>query len=158
MNEEDERMADYTVAFWQANQSSLDSGPSFNILDTASNISAALDALERVTLDISVIKISDNAPVNLNVAQLNSDATAISILVNANSTPATLKITDTAANIGANFATLNQQSQIHLRSWFRTIRPCRSRRRNLANDSQRHRRSSSTPIPPPPPSWSRTVP
>ena len=55
----------------------------FAISDTAANISAGLDQLTDST--ITSITISDNAPVGVTVAQISSDATAISKLANANS-------------------------------------------------------------------------
>jgi hypothetical protein len=95
----------YTVAFWQANQSTLDQGPPFNIADTATNIGNALNALNGDT-DISQIIITDNTAISLNVARLTSDATAISKLVNQDSSPVQLTVNDTAAHIGNGYATI----------------------------------------------------
>jgi PII-like signaling protein len=96
---------DYTVAFWQANQSSLDSGPPFNINDNAANIGAALNALNGDT-NISSIIISDNAAITLVVARLTSDAAAISKLVNQDASPVQLTVNDTGAHIANGFATI----------------------------------------------------
>jgi hypothetical protein len=101
----------YTVAFWEANQSSLDAGPNFNIDDTAANIQGALNALNGDS-HISQIIIFDNAAITLNVAKLTSDATALSKLINANSSAAQLTVRDTAAHIGNGFATIGASSQV----------------------------------------------
>lgn len=103
--------ASYSVAYWEANQIALDEGSSFDILDTAQNISNALDALNGDTA-ISQIIISDNASVVVSVNQLTTDATALSDLVNANETAATLEVSDTAHNIGQGFATIATEGQV----------------------------------------------
>ncbi|HZZ62277.1 MAG TPA: hypothetical protein VFE63_14075 [Roseiarcus sp.] len=71
----------------------------FAISDTAASISAALDQLDDA--NITSITISDNGAIGVDVAQLTSDATAISKLQNANATPCQLAMTDTAADITA---------------------------------------------------------
>src|ERR1700741_1181876 len=101
----------YTVAFWEANQSTLDAGPNFNIDDTAANIQGALNALNGDS-HISQIIISDNSPITINVAKINGDATALSKLVNQDSSPVQLTIRDTAAHIGNGFATIGASSQV----------------------------------------------
>ncbi|HTQ13613.1 MAG TPA: calcium-binding protein [Rhizomicrobium sp.] len=104
-------MANYTVAFWQANQATLDSGPDFNIQDTAANISGALDQLNG-DAHIDAIVIADNAPVDLDVAQLTGDAAAIGKLQNADASAVSLVVEDTAANIVAGLGTLNVDSEV----------------------------------------------
>ena len=69
------------------------------VTDTAADITAALDSLNGS--NIASITISDNNAVGASVAQLTSDATAISKLANANATPYQLAVTDTAADITA---------------------------------------------------------
>jgi hypothetical protein len=101
----------YTVAFWEANQSTLDAGPNFNIDDSAANIQAALNALNGDD-HISQIIIADNAAVSLNVAKLTSDATALSKLINQDNSAAQLTVRDTAAHIGGGFATIGASSQV----------------------------------------------
>jgi len=101
----------YTVAFWEANQSTLDAGPNFNIDDSAANIQAALNALNG-DAHISQIIIADNSPITLNVAKLTTDATALSKLINQDSSPAQLTVRDTAAHIGNSFATIGASSQV----------------------------------------------
>ena len=101
----------YTVAFWEANQSTLDAGPNFNIDDSAANIQAALNALNG-DAHISQIIIADNGPITLNVAKLTTDATALSKLINQDSSPAQLTVRDTAAHIGNSFATIGASSQV----------------------------------------------
>ena len=92
-------MTTYTVAYWQTNQSTLDSGPSFTITDTASDISGAFDALDLDT-HITQLIVSDNAAVTVSTNQLFvSDTHAISILKNANNSAYTLVVSDTGANI-----------------------------------------------------------
>jgi hypothetical protein len=104
-------MTNYTIAFWEANQSTLDAGPNFNIDDTGANIQAALNALNGDS-HITQIIISDNASVVLNVAKISSDATALSKLINQNGTAAHLTVRDTAAHIGNGFATIGTSSQV----------------------------------------------
>jgi hypothetical protein len=92
-------MTTYTVAYWQSNQSTLDSGPAFTITDTAANISGAFDSLD-LDAHITQLIISDNAAVTVSINQLFvSDTHAISILHNANSSAYTLVVSDTGANI-----------------------------------------------------------
>ena len=67
--------------------------------DTAADITAALNSLDGS--NIASITISDNDAVGASVAQLTSDAAAISKLANANATPYQLAVTDTAADITA---------------------------------------------------------
>ena len=72
--------------------------------DTAADITAALDSLDGS--NIASITISDNGAVGASVAQLTSDATAVGKLANASGTPYQLAISDTAANVQADLATL----------------------------------------------------
>ncbi|HEX4294597.1 MAG TPA: hypothetical protein VHZ29_10720, partial [Rhizomicrobium sp.] len=102
---------DYTVAFWMANQGTLDAGPNFNINDTAANIQAALNALNGDS-HITQIIISDNASIALNVAKLTADSTALGKLINGDDSPATLTVRDTAAHIGNGFATIGTSPQV----------------------------------------------
>jgi hypothetical protein len=104
-------MTNYTIAFWEANQSTLDAGPNFNIDDTGANIQAALNGLNGDS-HITQIIISDNASVVLNVAKISSDATALSKLINQNGTAAHLTVRDTAAHIGNGFATIGTSGQV----------------------------------------------
>ena len=93
------------VSTFSADQSTLDKiVGGFDVSDTAANISADLNALDDG--NINSITISDNGDVGASAAQLTSDSTAISKLVNANGTPYQLAIAETAANIEAGVATL----------------------------------------------------
>ncbi len=89
----------YTVAQWEAQQSTLDAGLPFTIEDTAFNITAAFDALD-LDSHIAHIIISDNAAVTVTTNQLFvTDSHAISILKNANNSAYTLVVSDTGAAI-----------------------------------------------------------
>jgi hypothetical protein len=75
------------------------------ISDTAADITAALDSLDGS--NIASITISDNGAVGASVAQLTSDAAAISKLANQNGNPYELAVSDTAADITAGLNGLN---------------------------------------------------
>jgi hypothetical protein len=102
---------DYTVAFWEANQATLDAGPNFNINDTAAHIQTAINALNGDS-HITQIIISDNTSIVLTVAKLTNDTAALGKLVNADLSPATLTVRDTANHIGNGFATIGTSSQV----------------------------------------------
>ena len=74
------------------------------VTDTAADITAALNSLDRS--NIGSITISDNNAVGASVAELTSDATAIGKLANSSGTPYQLAISDTAANVQADLASL----------------------------------------------------
>ena len=100
-----------TVSTFSADQSTLDKiVGGFDVSDTATNISADLNALDDG--NINSITISDNGDVGASAAQLTSNSTAISKLVNANGTPYQLAIAETAANIEAGVATLEADGDI----------------------------------------------
>jgi hypothetical protein len=82
----------------------------FSISDTAANISAGLNSLNGS--NINSISISDNNPVGVDVAQLSSDATAISKLANANGSPYQLAVTDSLPNIVGDLSALNGNSHV----------------------------------------------
>ncbi|HEX4295088.1 MAG TPA: bluetail domain-containing putative surface protein, partial [Rhizomicrobium sp.] len=88
-----------------------DSGVTINVVDTAANISANLDALQ-ANNDIVSITVSDSAPITVTVAQITSDAVVLSELVNQDASPVLLTVRDTAANIRASLASLNQNADI----------------------------------------------
>ncbi len=87
------------------------SGVTINVTDTAAHISANLEALQ-ANNDIVSITVSDNAPITVTVAQITSDAVVLSELQNADHSPVLLTVDDTAANIRANLASLNQNTDI----------------------------------------------
>ncbi|HTT96752.1 MAG TPA: bluetail domain-containing putative surface protein, partial [Rhizomicrobium sp.] len=87
------------------------SGVEINVVDNAANISANLTALQS-NPDIISITVSDSAPITVTVAQITSDAVVLSELQNADSSPVLLTVDDTAANIRANLASLNQNADI----------------------------------------------
>jgi hypothetical protein len=101
----------YTVAYWESHRSGLDAGPAFNIDDTAANIDAALNTLTKDS-NIQQIIISDNAAITITVAQISSDATALSTLINQNGSAAALTVNDTAAHIAASFATIGSDTAV----------------------------------------------
>ena len=92
----------YSVSYFLAHQGTLDK--SFNILDSAANITASLHQLHDSHLN--TIVISDNGNVGVSIAQLSAQATAIGKLQNANLSPVLLAITDTTADIKAGLSTL----------------------------------------------------
>ena len=77
-----------------------------SIDDTAANISGAFDTLNSDS-HLQTIIISDNNPLTLTAAQALNDTNALSLLGNANTSPVVVDVTDTAANISANFGGLN---------------------------------------------------
>ena len=96
----------HSVSYFLAHQGTLDK--SFNILDSAANITANLDQLNDRHID--AIVISDNGNVGVSIAQLSAQATAIGKLQNANLSPVLLAITDTTAHIEAGLAALVTQA------------------------------------------------
>ena len=92
----------HSVSYFLAHQGTLDK--SFNILDSAANITASLHQLHDSHLN--AIVISDNGNVGVSIAQLSAQATAIGKLQNANLSPVLLAITDTTADILAGLSTL----------------------------------------------------
>ena len=90
---------------FSANQAALDKiVGGFAISDMASNVSTGLDSL--VDANIKSITISDNLAVGVTIAQLTSDATAISKLANLNAMPVAFAVTDNAADVTAALNTL----------------------------------------------------
>ena len=78
-----------SVATYLANPSTLNQNAGgFDISDTAANITASLDQLNDPNID--AILIGDNGQVGASVAQLTSDAAAISKLVNQSGAPCQL--------------------------------------------------------------------
>ena len=89
-----------SISTFTADQGALNKiGGGFYISDSAANISASLNALNDA--NINTISVSDNGAVGVSVAELTSDATAISELANQNGTAYQLAVADTAADIAA---------------------------------------------------------
>ncbi|HZZ12463.1 MAG TPA: bluetail domain-containing putative surface protein [Paraburkholderia sp.] len=85
------------------------------VSDSAAHITSALDSLTGNTR-VDKIIVSDSATneVTVSVAQLSRDTTALSELVKADgTTPATVQVSDTAANISAAFNALNGNGQVN---------------------------------------------
>ena len=84
---------------------------SVNVTDTASAISADLDAL---TADgqVGAITVSDSQPVTVTVAQLTTDAAALAELRNADGSPVTVTVSDTAAHIAADLDALQGDPRV----------------------------------------------
>jgi hypothetical protein len=94
-----------SVSTFAADQGALDKiVGGFAISDMAANISAGLDALDDG--NINRISISSDGAVGASVAQLTSDATAIGKLANAGGGAYQLAISDTAANVQGDLASL----------------------------------------------------
>lgn len=81
------------------------------VTDTAAHLSASLNALQS-NASLTSIVVSDNQAVTISLSQLNADAHVLSLLSQANGASATLKIADTAANLGANLDALNAKAQV----------------------------------------------
>jgi len=98
-------MTTYTISQWQAAVLASTWVPGSTIEDTAFDISAAgvLDSLQAAHTTIGEIIVSDNQPIGVDVAQITSDANALDLLHNANSSgnsnTYTLAVTDIGSNI-----------------------------------------------------------
>ena len=82
-----------------------------NVRDTATNIAANLDALNSNT-DVTAIVSTSNTAFTVTAESAASDARALGILSNANSSPVSLTVSDTAANISFYLNALNGISTI----------------------------------------------
>ena len=71
---------------------------SYNVSDTGANITTYLSQLE-ANGTIGTITVNDNTPIVVSYAQISSDSGALNKIVDANSSPYTLTVSDTAANI-----------------------------------------------------------
>jgi hypothetical protein len=108
-------MTTYTISQWEADVLASTWVSGSTIEDTAFNISAAgvLDALQAAYTTIGEIIVSDNQPIGVDVAQITSDANALALLHNANSTAYTLTVTDIGSNIsGTALDTLNSDTHV----------------------------------------------
>ena len=97
-----------TVAAYLANQAALDAAGAVTINDTAAAISAAFDTINADT-HVSAINLLGATTLSLDVAQALHDTHALSAIA-----PSTygILITDTGANVAANFDALNTDSHI----------------------------------------------
>ncbi|HEX4860635.1 MAG TPA: bluetail domain-containing putative surface protein, partial [Rhizomicrobium sp.] len=83
------------------------------VSDTGAHISANLDALE-ANPSVTQVIVTDNHDVTVSIAQLTSDASVLSVMMDANGlSPASLRISDTAANIQANLGNLQADTFNH---------------------------------------------
>ena len=80
------------------------------VTDTATDISAGLNGLNGS--NIASITVSDNAAIGVTVAQLSSDATAISKLANANASAYQLAVTDSLPTIIGDLSGLNGNTHV----------------------------------------------
>ena len=95
-----------SIATLTADQGALDKiVGGFSISDTAANLSSALPTL--TDSQITSLVVSDNQPVQVDIAELSADATQIGLLTNASGGPASLAIVDTASAISADLDNLN---------------------------------------------------
>ena len=77
---------------------------------TAAAISAALNSYA-TSLPAS-ITVTDNNPLTVSVAQIASDAAALALVADANSSPYTLAVVDSAANVAASLDALNANAHV----------------------------------------------
>ncbi len=82
-----------------------------DVSDTASDISGQINALNNDAA-IKSITISDNMPLTISIAQGSSDSNVEGELHNANGSAPTFAIADTASNIVASLATLEQHANL----------------------------------------------
>ena len=97
-----------TVAYYLANQAALDAGGTVMISDTAANVDSAIGALNADS-HVSAITLLGSTDLSLSVAQALNDTHALNAITNSSYGVA---ITDTGANVSANFDALNTDSHI----------------------------------------------
>ena len=98
-----------TVATYLANPATYNSQPGGVVIaDVANTIALQIDQLNNP--NITSISITDSAVINITVAQLTTDAVAISKLSAADNTSYRLSIGDTGPNVQNNIATLNAKN------------------------------------------------
>src|SRR5882757_7196082 len=83
----------------------------FSISDTAANVSGGLNTLSPDSHIIS-ITVTDNNPLTVSVAQIASDAAALALVADANSSPYTLAVVDSPAAVAAGLDALNANSHV----------------------------------------------
>ena len=83
------------------------------VKDTAANLMTYLDRIETVAATVSQIVVSNNSQLTLTAAQVANDAAALATVRFNNGTTTNLfKVSDTAANIGANLGALATNMKI----------------------------------------------
>jgi hypothetical protein len=97
-----------TVAYYLANQAALDAGGTVTISDTAANVASAIDTLNADT-HVSAITLLGSTNLSLDVAQALGDTRALNAITNSSYG---VTVTDTGANVSANFDALNADSHI----------------------------------------------
>ena len=99
-----------TVAYYLANKATLDAAGNIAIADTAANVSANIDALNADAKVTSIALTDSGTPtLALTVAQALNDTHALGAITNASYA---IAVTDTAANISANFDALNADAHV----------------------------------------------
>ena len=97
-----------TVANYLANQAALDAAGSITIADSASAVASAIDKIN-ADANVTTITLQGSTSLNLNVAQALGDTRAFKAITNAGYD---IIVTDTGANVAANFDALNVASHI----------------------------------------------
>ena len=99
-----------TVAYYLANKATLDAAGNIAIADTAANVSANIGALNG-DADVTSISLTGTGTptLALTVAQALDDTHALGAITNASYA---IAVTDTAANISANFDALNADTHV----------------------------------------------
>jgi len=103
-----ESSSSVTVAYYLANQASLDAGGTVTIADTAANVASAINTINADT-HVSAITLVGSTNLDLTVAQALNDTHALNAVTNSSYG---VTVTDTGANISANFNALNADSHI----------------------------------------------
>jgi parallel beta-helix repeat protein len=85
--------------------------PNSTLTATSANISGSFDSLNSSSTYHSIV-VSDNAAIQLTVAQLTNDTHALGELSNANGTAYSVTVSDTAANLSASFNALNTATHV----------------------------------------------
>ena len=99
-----------TVAYYLANKAALDAAGNIAIADTAANVSANIGALNGDADVTSITLTGTGTPtLALTVAQALDDTHALGAITNASYA---IAVTDTAANISANFDALNADTHV----------------------------------------------
>ncbi|MGD0142426.1 MAG: hypothetical protein ABSC92_04645, partial [Rhizomicrobium sp.] len=104
----------YTISQWQADVLASTWVSGSTIEDSSTNISApgVLDSLQSAYTTLGPIIISDNGPLTVSIAQINNDANALALVVNANSTAYTLTVSDTGLDITNNLNALESNTHV----------------------------------------------
>ena len=99
-----------TVAYYLANQAALDAAGTIAIADTAANVSANINALNADAQVTAITLTGTGKPtLALTVAQALNDTNALGAITNGSYA---IAVTDTPANVAANFDALNADTHV----------------------------------------------